>query len=206
MKIHELIVTLSESELSNLDLGSSGDGCIADPDLNKVINAINSVLTTLHRKYLLKQGMVSLVTVGEVLEYQLTPTNFIKYLFALYTTENTTIPINDSTCGYAIHTYGSSKVTVPYKGTYELYYQANHPLINKANMGMELDVPVTLVQPIRDWVAHAIYGSMNTVESANTSIRYLASYNQALAEIERSDALNDSRLGINSKFTNNGWI
>lgn len=128
MKIQELLTRLSEVELANLDLGHSGEGCISDSNLNKVIHAINGVLTNLHKRYLIKIGTYTLETVGTALEYQLVIPNLIKFLQAYSQSTNVYIPINDSNYDYSITANATGKVSVPESGTYVFSYQANYPL------------------------------------------------------------------------------
>lgn len=206
MKINEFFIKLSESELANLSLGESGAGCIQDSNLNKLIHATNSGLTFLHKRFILKVGTHTLETVSNVLEYHPTLTNFIKYLSVFSETENMPVPLNDNTRQYSVTSYPNGKIVLPSEGIYVLSYQANHPLINKAGLNNELDIPQVLVQPLSDYVAHSIYGSMNSAENTSIAIRYLTSFNQALLEIEKSDSLGNSKLGVNDKFSCNGWI
>lgn len=206
MKVQELLTSLSEVELANLDLGHSGEGCISDINLNKVIHALNGALTSLHKRYLIKIGSYTLETTGTALEYQLAIPNFIKFLRAYSQTTNVYVPINDDNFEYSITTNAAGKVTVPEAGTYILTYQANYPLINKINLNQELDVPEILIQAICYWVAYVIYGSMNTPENLNVSMTYLTKYNNALQEIDMQDSLSVSKVGTNNKFIKNGWV
>lgn len=206
MKVQELLTRLSEVELANLDLGHSGEGCISDANLNKVIHALNGALTSLHKRYLIKIGSYILETTGTALEYQLAIPNFIKVLQAYSQTTNVQVPVNDTNYEYSVTANATGKVTVPEAGTYILSYQANYPLINKTNLNQELDVPEILIQAICYWVAYIIYGSMNTPENLNVSMTYLTKYNNALQEIDMQDSLSVSSIGANSKFNRNGWV
>lgn len=206
MKIQELFVRLSENEFANLNLGHDGNGCIADADLNKVIHALNGVLTNLHKKYLLRVNTHTLITTGTMLEYQLNIPNLIKFLQAYLVEEGLMLPINDGNFTNQVVTYSSGKILVPQAGTYNLTYQENYPLINKTNLNQELSVPQVLITPICYWVAHSVYGSMNSVENLNVSMNYLNKYNTAIMEIDMQDSLGDSRIDNNPKFVRNGWI
>lgn len=63
MKLSEIFKQLSYGELSQLNVGGSGSGAIADADYDRLVSCINLGLTALHTRFPLKRKTLSLKVV-----------------------------------------------------------------------------------------------------------------------------------------------
>lgn len=60
MKLSEIFTQLTVGELSQLSIGGSADGKIAESNYPKIIPHVNLALTALHKRFPLKEGIVTL--------------------------------------------------------------------------------------------------------------------------------------------------
>ena len=206
MRVEEFIVILSENELANLEMGSSGIGLVDDSNLNRIIHNINSALTTIHRKYVLKVNTHTLETIPNVKDYSPVLINFIRFTKIYNESKNIILPINDNSLVNSVTAFGSGKVILPLEGTYKLSYQANHPMINRGNLTQELDIPDSLVNAVAYMTASLVYGSINSADNVATSARYLSMYKEEMQNSDMYDGVHSSKIDDNQKFTINGWI
>lgn len=73
MKLSEIFKQLSYGELSQLKIGGSGTGSIADEDYDRLVSCINLGLTALHTRFPLKRKSLVLQVVPQQEAYYLNP-------------------------------------------------------------------------------------------------------------------------------------
>lgn len=73
MKLSEIFRQLSYGELSQLNIGGSGSGVIADADYDRLVGCINLGLTALHTRFPLKRKQLTLQVVPGQEVYYLKP-------------------------------------------------------------------------------------------------------------------------------------
>lgn len=229
--LNNILTDLSHGVLSNMHLGSSGDGSIAEKHLPKVMLYINDGLTKLYSKFALRRkSMVITVDAGNT-EFPLRTgaDDFLKVIgVEKYGADGKyhTVPFNDSAAnlvtvdsmypGVATQVLGG--VFTPAIGilqvpvnetqatTYKVHYQARHPTVEVGDLGSsEIDLPDTLYEALTMYVAYRAYMGINTQEAIATASAYLGQYNQSCADAVTADTVTQSQSHTNTRFHNNGW-
>lgn len=231
MKVSELFQKLSYSELSNLALSNDGDGTIQDNYKPKVLNAINDGLRRLFDRFNLLEKDVIIQMYDHITFYHLNskyaetnypdsgvPHAYIKdtpgepflddavKILAAYNGHGHELPINDDENEFSLYTPKPLILQVPLPtemGLLCVRYQARHMDVHKETD--VIDVPVSLEEALRAFVAHKIYSQINTQEAVAIAMGHLQMYESLCTAVTEHDLVNSSRQTTNLRFALGGW-
>lgn len=125
-------------------------------------------------------------------------------------------PLNDPDKRESLYTVQYNVIQNSYPRNLEaLYvtYQATHVPIftvpncnNDFTIGQEILLSPALVPALNNYVAHAVYSSVNTQEAQAKSVMHLSIYEQICQEVDKMDSVSNSMSCSNTRFIRNGWV
>lgn len=210
MKVEELLIALSLTELSNLAIGNDGDGRICERDVDKLLIYVNDGLTKLFSKFVLSTVTTPLAIVPNVVHYNPNFPDTFKILKVYSEVRKVFLPINNESSSLGVWIDAGMNVTLATVPTeadvYTCTRHLNHDKAVKENLDMILHVPDVLMDALRAYVAFKVYHNMNTQEATAIAKVHLGNYTSILTEVRAEDLVMDSIIGSNQKFDNNGWV
>lgn len=210
MKVEELLIALSLTELSNLAIGNDGDGRICERDVDKLLIYVNDGLTKLFSRFVLDTVTTPLAIVPNQVYYYPNFTYTFKILKVYSEVRRVFLPINNESSSLGVWIDASMRVTLATVPTeadvYTCTRQLNHDKAVKENLDMVLRVPDVLMDALRAYVAFKVYHNMNTPEAMAIAKVHLGNYTNIITEVRTEDLVMDSIIGSNNKFDNNGWV
>lgn len=235
MTLSECLTKLSYGELSNLSIGSEGNGDIAPNKIAAVVMHINEGLLRLHTRLVLRENYVYLLQRENVTLYHLLfkhaatntdPAN-LEDRYILDTTarpftedvirtmqvtdsHGCTLPMNDPGKFWSVYTPRFNQIQVPRPlgaQALTIHYQAKHPVLDyDKNPEALIEIPDTLDAALMSYVAHRVYANMNTPEAVGIAANHLGNYEAVLAEVEKVDATNMSYIESTTLFDEKGFV
>jgi len=210
MKVEELLISLSETELSNLAIGNDGDGRICDKDISRLLIYANEALLKLHSKFVLRTVNTPLAIVPNVVHYSPNFPDTLKILKVYSEVLKVFLPINNESSSLGVSIDAGMQITLATTPTeadvYTCTRQLNHDKLTKSNLGMRLTIPDVIMDAVRAYIAFKVNHNINTQEAVATAKIHLGNYTNTVAEIRAEDLVMDSVIGSNHKFNNNGWV
>lgn len=231
MKVIELFKQLSESELSNLSLANDGDGTIQTPKHGRVLNAINDGLGRLFDRFNLLEKDCIIKCYPHITFYHLhskyaksnapeagayygyiqdTPADpFLDdpiRILGVYNGHGEELTLNDDEDEESFFTPKPLVLQVPKPAETELIcvrYQAQHPLVQTVDD--EIDIPRSLQEALRAFIAYKIYTQINTQEAKAMASEHMQNYEALCAIVLEQDLVNSSRSTTNIRFGKGGW-
>lgn len=211
-----ILSDLSYGVLSNLHLGSSGNGSIEEKHLPKIMVFINDGLAKLYTKFILSRKVMDITVAAGDTEFRLSTgdKDCLKVLAVEELNadgEYDKLPLNDSAAiktGACTPAIDILKVPVNPDSdvTYRVHYQARHPRIEVGDLGSkDIELPDTLYEALTMYVAYRAYLGINTQEASATAGAYLSQFTLACGEVTTMDTVAQSQSHTNSRFQNNGW-
>lgn len=107
------------------------------------------------------------------------------------------------------------QVPVPVTGQpLHIIYQARHPKLRDtvaegrpdSLLAQDIDIPFFLEGALQAYVAHKVYGNMNTQENILNSQKYKAQYEEICAGVDQQDLLNQSYSTTRYKLEMRGFV
>lgn len=231
MNLSEYLTDLSYKELSNLSVGDTGYGSIKPEKIPFVVSCINEALLRLYSKFVLKEeGLIIELRLGRG-EYVLSSKNAYStgYLGDKYIMDGDhpftddlikvleirdsfgrVIPLNNSSNPTSIFTPRYNVLQVPNPSFYgkllSILYQAKHPLLDyNLRPKQRIELPDSLMGALSNYVAYAVYATLNTKDAVETSQRYMQMYVALVQEAIETDVVNNTIRQDNVRFLRNGW-
>lgn len=124
------------------------------------------------------------------------------------------VPLNDSERWDSVFTPQYNIIQIPYPTAGQslgILYQASHrklvleELEAEDEIYTEIDLPEVLHEAFRAYIAHLVYGGMNTQEAAAISQGHYAKFEAICMEAEEKDLVNTSVSQTSSKFHKRGF-
>jgi hypothetical protein len=231
MKLEKILEKLSRSELSNLAIGLEGSGEIEERNKLKIIGYINDALLQIHSRFILRERSVIIELMDHVTNYHLLPSyakssndskptyRYIRdsecepfigdvlKILSVWNSNGMQMVLNDSENPFSLFTPQPDTLQVPQPKqgmALAISYQANHPEVTD-DPDMEVDVPVFLISPLTNYVAHLVFEHMNGQEHLAKSQNHLAIYERLCEQIEEKDLVNSSVSTTLTKFQIRGF-
>lgn len=235
MKVEDFFNRLSLQELSNLALGTSGDGAIEPGKEPKMLGYLNEAMLRLHSRFVLAERSVMLLQVGHITNYHFKkeyaesagstkPYLYIKDSLAEPFEEDVikvlsvsdeygrTRPLNELGNRLSVFTPRQEMLQVPYPDDNSLLsvnYQARAiPLKLKGDdlLKQEFDIPFALEGALAAYIAHLVYNHMNGQENQLNSASFERKYEMICGEVEALDLINATSLAQKEKFDERGFV
>lgn len=209
MTLEELFRKLSYGELSNHAWSVEGSGAIRKDRQNQIVHFANEALKKLHARYALRKSDKILTMTGEEVVDPLEP-DVITVLSVLtaygQSLEFGTNPILDTVYVFNRELHVSA---MPVNAEIQVEFQLRHPVLAPIVEPSDLTQEIILVEELHEaltaWIAHKVYGNMNTPEALSASANHRNRYEQVCVEAQQSGVLPDEMLPQN-KFEQRGWI
>lgn len=217
MKLQDIYDQLAYGELRLLNLGSGNIDSESDAlpveSFLKILPTIQLGLTELYKRFLLREGRMSVPLVDGKVTYVLNtkgsaPTDFEDNLFkverinGILHERKYEIPLNRINNRAAIRTSSHNTLLVPDDPEYapwldettnlDIIYRADHPKIstpvaNAAPLAVDIDLPMTHLQALLYFIASRLYNPMGMTQEFHEGNNYAAKYE---AELVKLDAMN----------------
>ena len=234
MNVGNLFEMLSYGELKNLSMSSEGGGSIREEDQHTIILYANEALTRLYSRFILKEKDVLVELVGHVTNYHLikqyaetcydeevVPYPYIKDLgrepfeedvikiLSVINSNGEELPLNDTENPMSLFTPQATVLQVPRpveRQSLGILYQARHPELRQDETDGAIELPLVLQGALTSYIAHKVYGGMNTQEAMAVSQTHYANYEAICSEAVDKDLVNTSVSQTNTRFQKRGWI
>lgn len=234
MKLEAILRQLSESELSNTSIGSSGIGVISEGKVSKVLTHINEGILKLYTLFVLDEKDVLVEMRERTIYYHLHPDysesnwnrakvdypyikdmpeepflgDVIKVL-SVHRADGYTYPLNDPEQVTSVFTPRANTLQIPHPEHGRLigiHYQAKHPVLTGDDLESEILLPDVLIEPLRAYVASNVYSHINTQDATYKSREFDAKFRTICEDVINRDLVNSSYSVTNSKFNRRGYI
>ena len=233
MKLKEVFEALSQTELSQLSIGGQDQGVINTANQGTVLNAVNLGLASLHQRFTLREGYLTLLLEPSTLTYPLhsrysendeDSSELVRYIKGTYLNDLAKIikvvgnvsgelGLNDNKVG-SCRTPSVYSLRVPAglaDTELELTYRAIHPVIAPDFSGYldldetEVDLPYNYLEPLLYFVAGRIHHPIGMVGDFQMGSSYAAKYEAACQRLELSNLQVDN-YNETTRFEENGWV
>lgn len=230
----KLLEQLSLAELSNINLSDSGSGIILEEHIPKVVLHINEGLLRMHTRIPLSQKDVLIEQQDHITNYHLLSQyaqsnvattlepypyildlhkepfgNDVIKILKVYDSTGLKLPLNDSEKDNSVFTPQNNVLQVPSPVTgicLSVLYQANHPTLLPTDLSKKIELPASMLECLRVYVAYKIFSAIGTQESQAKSQEHYAYFNSLIDEVVITDSANTSMSTTNSKFFERGWV
>jgi hypothetical protein len=223
MKLQEIFDQLTYGELSQLAIGGSEVGVIAESDYPRIVAHINLGLNALYRRFQLKTGKTSVVLVPDQEYYTLMETDLLK-VETIKALNDAYFTLNDSNDPYSIHTITMKKLMVPLEvvnqdpdlpddlkvSTLDITYRAAHPKIN-IGLGyfdperVDVELPDSHLEALLYFIASRVHNPVGMTNEFHTGNNYAAKYELACQALEQQN-LHIDQQPTNTRMERNGWV
>lgn len=233
MTLEDLFSRLSLGVLSNLAIGSEGQGTIPAQHQRRVAMTVHTALGQLYGRFNLLEREMVIRVYGAWTEYPFEaryadtdPTVGPKFIednpsnpftedvlkvLQIFNAWGEEIAMNDPGDPTALFTPNNRLLLVPAPvegDCYHLLYQAQHPKIATA-APVALDQPILLppilVMALEHHVAYQVLSPMNGAEASAKAGEHLARYDMVCAEVEGRDLATTSLVQTHSKLDDRGF-
>lgn len=232
MRLSQLLKELSYSEFSNLAVGESGSGDIAESRLPSVVLAINNALLRIYSKFLQNHkqvvikklaGQVKYVISSEFSESAGATNPFVMDADDPFTDDILKIISIRYRCPQTNEFLDADKrfrkkpITVNVPRTVNLpdevptdellyvKYRASHPLVVLEDDTF-IEAPPSAFEAIKAYVAYKEYSAMNTETGVAKGQEYLELYNSLCAELADRDTIGVTEEFKDTKFQDRGYV
>lgn len=213
MKLKDIYDQLAYGELRLLKLGSGNidadnEGLPVESFI-KMLPTIQLGLTELYKKFMLREGHISVPLVEGQVSYILkkkhdVPVDFednllkVERIYGTFRKEKYEIPLNRINNKAAIRTTSHDVLLVPddtelapwllETDTLKIVYRANHPKINvntanAAPLVVDIDLPMTHLQALLYFVASRLHNPMGMSQEFHEGNNYAAKYENELMKL-----------------------
>lgn len=226
MNLQEVFDQLTYGELSQLSIGGGEAGAIDEDNYIRVIPHINLALTTLYKRFNLKQSRINFILQPNGYAYALHVDDLFK-VESVLTDTGYALGLNDESDKYSCFTTGLKTLTVAkdivdkatdlpdYLKTVsiDVTYRANHPKITMVTVAnaafdptiIELELPETHLEPLLLFIAARILaptgvGQFEGLASNGFMVKYEAACQQLVIA-----GLQVSSSNTNTRLHSKGW-
>lgn len=212
MKLIEIFDQLTYGELSNVALGGMNDGFgIKESDYEKIAVHVNLGLLELHKRFHLKEPMVTIPVVPDQEEYTINEDDFLHIIaisddagndYSLNVFNPDTPELNITTTGTSF-TCTNEEVGE----NFHVFYRAKHAPIVPIGLdphNLEIEINPSVLQPLLFFVASRVYASLPTLDGMNKGMEYLAKYEQACTMVDMYGLVQQNSSEIDVKDV--GWV
>ncbi|MGQ0565597.1 MAG: hypothetical protein ACT4OK_11070 [Gemmobacter sp.] len=234
MTLDQLFSRLSLGVLSNLSIGSEGQGMIPSQHHRRVAMMVDNALTQLYSRFNLLEREMVIRIYGSWTEYPFEkkyadtdPTvgpKFIEDSLANPFTEDVMkileifnewgeeVVMNDPGDPTSLFTPNSRLLLVPTPvdgDCYHLLYQAYHPklaLSVPVQLSQPILAPAVLVPAIEHHVAYQVFSAINGMENASKAGEHLGRFEMICSEAETRDQATTSLVQTHSKLEDRGFV
>lgn len=219
MQLSEIFEQLSYGELAQLNLAGA-DGAIAPENYAKLLAHINMGLTELHKRFLLKEGELTIPVVGGTYVYPLAAADVIKIerVYALVDGEYQELELNNNTDAFLLPAY--SVRTPDYKTliisttlvTTELkvVYRATHlQLVKEVGYfnpkSVVVSLPYSHLEALLYYVASRLMNPIGMSQQFHDGNNFAAKFEQSCMQLENQNLKVDQST-CNTRLERNGWV
>lgn len=235
MDLNELFQRLSYGEFRNLNLANSGNGTIDTAEQPMIVLYANEALTKLHTRFLLKESSLLLEPVGYLTAYPLLKANaqsakdpenpnhvcFIQDQFgepfqqdvlkilSVWNIWGCELPLNDEERADSLFTPQPHVLQLPHARTGQVLsviYQANHPKLLADNPEQEIQLPDYLTNALTSYIAHKVFGSINTQENNAKAAEHLSNFETICGETVQQGLISTASSTSGRRFVKHGWV
>lgn len=232
MNLGELKKQLAFGELSNLTWATR-EGEIQPERVAYVEEFIRETLNILYERFHLKTISVFLEPVEGKTDYEISDDHLITstypavdydhYLFlpneekfngailkivGVVDSAGHRLPLNDKYSRHSALTPFYNVLQLP-AGSFhglelEVFLQMGHPDLEDDST--EIAITQALIPAVRAYVAYLIHSNMNTEDAVQNAQKYLAQFNNVLAENVNSDMASFAKAEYDARFDSRGWM
>lgn len=235
MKLSVIVNQLSNGELRNVNLGGNLQKGVTPYNYPEIISHINMGLLDLYTRFPLKLREVFVQQFAEVQFYKISSNYAISNTASTYTPKyvidsvynkfddrllkidtvfdecGKELPLDDDNEENSLYLTAMDTIQIPCpnpNNAITVIYRAAHAELGSDGdnvLEQEVELPLMLVQPLLLFVAHRVHGSMNFIDSAQETMKYLKMYEEACARsMNQGAGLNTG--STNNKLEQNGWV
>lgn len=232
MNLTELFNKLALGELSNLALAEGG--VIAEGNKESIVLHANAGLELLYSRFLLKDGALvihqqtndrtSYPLDSDYAQSNTNPANTkpryiidlaepftddVVKILAVYDEFGNKLPLNEPDNPASLFTPQPTILQVPHPSEgkpLSVMYQAAHPKVRLTTPSTELELPRFLHGALTAFIAHKVFGFMNTQESNAKSRDHLNTYESICVAAIEQDLISAGWNTGTTRFIRNGWV
>ncbi|AHC94036.1 virion structural protein [Achromobacter phage JWAlpha] len=229
----ELFERLAYGVLQNTSLVDEATGLVIEERKLKVVSAINTSLTRLHSRFVLREANLIVEMQSGRTRYPLlkkyavqshVPTEILcPYIMDMagapfdddvikvldvYDSYGVHRSLNNKDDDWTIYTPRPTMIQNPRPRCGEvlnLAYQQNHPRVSPAG-NQEIDIPDSLDLALDAFIAYSCFAGINTQDAKATAADMLGLYSSVCEEVIANDLVNSSKSNTGVRFKNNGWV
>ena len=223
MKLQEIFDQLTHGELSQLSMGGGEAGVINETNYQRVLPHINLALTSLYKRFNLKEKRLAITLQREADTYQLNVEDILK-IEKVLTDDEFELSLNREGDKYSCFTPTLTTLRLPkeimaqgadlpdeYKTDgLTVVYRANHPkLVMKFGVlrseATNVELPSSHLQALLYFVASRAHNPIGMTNEFNAGNNYYAKYEAECQELEAKGLQVDRGID-NNRLQRNGWV
>jgi len=223
MKLAEVFSALAYGELSQLALGKNVEGEVEEAVYPTLVSHINLGLTSIYKRFNLKEGRLLFPLSGEGNVYKLEVTDIHK-IERVLTHQGTELGLNNESDPYACFTPSMDILRVPQKivdqspdlpdeyKTTELtvIYRANHPKLIVKNGYIDpfkttLELPYSHLQALLYFVASRVHNPIGMINEFHSGNSWYAKYEMECQRLE-AENIEIDESNHNDRLQRSGWV
>ena len=220
MKLSEVFYHLSYGELSQLGLGGLAYEETPEANYPKLISHINLGLTSLYKRFFLKEGQLEFELSSEGNVYDLQRDDIHK-IERILTAEGYELGLNDESDVYSCITPSLQSVRVPWAivlrdvqlpdalktSALQVVYRANHPIITDVSdpESYLLELPYSHMEALLYFIASRVHNPIGMINEFHSGNSYYAKYEAECQRLEQQNIQVD-RGQQSTRLERNGWM
>lgn len=212
MNLDDIFYQLANGELSQLVVGSSGDGTIPKEKRKALTASIKLGLDDLYRNFLLNEKSFLLILSEGVTTYPLTELTDLLKVERIEDSEGVEVPLNDLNNATAVNMTQYNVLEVPanpHTETYTVFYRAEHPALDmiKAEAApflVDIELPPQFLQALLFFVGSRVHAPLAGGE-VNLGTEYLMKYEAEKLRLKEL-SMGLERVTDTTRFKANGWV
>lgn len=191
MNLQEIFDLLTFGELAQLSIGGGEAGVINDSNMAKVLPHINLGLTSLYKRFKLKQASMVLPLVKGQSIYNITQPDVIK-IEEIHSPIGKVLSLNDPTDVNGCFTTSDRTLVVKDSFTHSyltIIYRANHPKLQADDGYVDIDtllieLPDSYIEPLLYFVAARLLSSTGSGQFEGlATMQYMQKYENACQQL-----------------------
>lgn len=233
MTLDDLYCALSHGALVNLHMADEPNSTIFEESRPRVVLALNSALSRLYRRFVLKQKDILVAMQKDITFYHLRKEfaeqsydpssgnrpyildlgrekyeeDIIKVV-SVFNNMGRELPINDETQWGSVMLPQDKVLQVPFPkegDVLSVAYQAQHPKVKCGDEGDVIELPDQLHDALFAYIGHHVYTGLNTEGAMAAAMAHKGMYEELCGEIENRDTLQQTVTLANGRFDLGGW-
>lgn len=231
MTLQDIFDQLMYGELSQISVGGAEAGEISKANYPRIMAHITLGLTTLYKRFQLKEGTVVIKVLPGVNKYTLDSNgdtvfvtgpndedfdNDVLKIEEVITDLGVSLPVNDRNNPYSVQTPNHTTLVTPSKWkdgvvpeTLTVVYRANHPAIrNRTNFrpsNVSVELPESYLEALLLFVVSRINNPIGMTNEFHAGNSYAAKFEQECARLEMVNLQIDQGQ-TNSRLHAGGWV